>query len=390
VKAILVLLAIATLWTAAGSPVLAQAPSALPVRGLYLGAPKPGEVPLVVGFIRDALPREGVNTLVMEFDYRYQYTSHPEVMDADALSTSDVKAIVAACHAAGVRLIPLINLLGHQSWAAQTFGLLRAHPEFDETPGKYSDNKGIYCRSYCPLNPDLHKVVFDLIDELAAVCEADAVHVGMDEVFILADADCPRCGTRNRAELFAQEVRTLHDHLAASHREMWMWGDRLLDGTVTGAGEWEGSQNGTAWAINMVPRDIVICDWHYESAPPTAAYFAVQGFRVVYAPWRKTDVALAELDQVRSVRAHPDAVTAPRMLGMLETTWGSATDFIRAYNGDTSVPTSSGEAAATFKALFAEIRGKAVGRVSSRLAVRSRKSGARCDVPDARCQENSP
>ena len=28
----------------------------------------------------------------------------------------------------------------------------------------------------------------NLMDELAAVCEADAVHVGMDEVFILADA----------------------------------------------------------------------------------------------------------------------------------------------------------------------------------------------------------
>jgi hypothetical protein len=355
-KLVLLGIAATTFWTTAATPVPAQAPAPLPVRGLYLGAPKPNEVSLLVDFIRDALPREGVNTLVMEFDYRYQYTTHPEVVDADALSKSDVKQIVAACHAAGVRLIPLINLLGHQSWAAQTFGLLRAHPEFDETPGKYPGNKGIYCRSYCPLHPDVHKVVFDLIDELAAVCEADAVHVGMDEVFILADPDCPRCGTRNRAELFAQEVRTLHDHLAETHREMWMWGDRLLDGSVTGVGEWEGSQNGTAPAINMVPRDIVICDWHYESAPPTAAYFAVQGFRVLYAPWRKTDVALAELDQVRSVRAYPDAVTSPRMLGMLETTWGSASDFIRAYNGDASVKGSSAEAAATFRTLFGSIR----------------------------------
>ena len=343
------------------TPLLAQAPSALPVRGLYLGAPKPDEVPLVVNFIRDALPKEGVNTLVMEFDYRYQYTSHPEVVDAGALSKDDVKQIVAACHAANVRLIPLINLLGHQSWAEQTFGLLRAHPEFDETPKKYPNNQGIYCRSYCPLDPDVHKAVFDLIDELAAVCEADAVHVGMDEVFILADPDCPRCGTRNRAELFAQEVRTLHDHLAASHREMWMWGDRLLDGSVTGVGEWEGSEDGTAWAINIVPRDIVICDWHYESAPPTAAYFAVEGFRVVYAPWNKPDVALAELDQIRSVRAHPDAVTAPRLLGVLQTTWGSASDSIKAYNGDASVKGESAEAAATFKALFSGVRGQGSG-----------------------------
>jgi len=334
----------------------AAASSPFPVRGLYLGAPKPDEVALTVRFIREALPQEGVNVLVMEFDYRYQYTSHPEVVDAEALSKADVQAIVAACREAGVRLIPLINLLGHQSWAAQTFGLLRAHPEFDETPGKYPNNKDIYCRSYCPLHPDLHKLVFDLLDELAAVCEADAVHVGMDEVFILADADCPRCKTRTRAELFAQEVRTLHDHLAATHREMWMWGDRLLDGSVTGLGEWEASQNGTAWAITMVPRDIVICDWHYDAAPATAAYFAVEGFRVLYAPWRKTDVALGELDLIRSVRAHADETIAPRMLGVLQTTWGGASDFIKAYNRDASAPKESAEAAYTFRALFNAIR----------------------------------
>ena len=149
------------------------------VRGLYLAAPKPNEIPLAVSFIREALPKETVNVLVMEFDYRYSYVSHPEVVDADALSKADVKAIVAACHGAGVRLIPLINLLGHQSWEAKTFGLLRAHPEFDETPKKYPNNQGIYCRSYCPLHPDLHQVVFALTDELAEACEADAVQVWM-------------------------------------------------------------------------------------------------------------------------------------------------------------------------------------------------------------------
>jgi len=68
----------------------------LPVRGLHMAAPKPADLPLCLGFIRDALPKEGVNVLVMEFDYRYQFTSHPEVVDADALSKSDVQAIANA------------------------------------------------------------------------------------------------------------------------------------------------------------------------------------------------------------------------------------------------------------------------------------------------------
>ena len=311
---------------------------------------------MALRFIHEALPKEGVNVLVMEFDYRYQYKSHPEVTDADALSEDQVKQIVAACHDAGVRLIPLINMLGHQSWAAQTFGLLRAHPEFDETSGKYPGNQGIYCRSFCPLAPGLHNLVFDLIDELASVCQADAVHLGMDEVFLLGEDCCPRCRGKNRSELFAQEVRTLHDHLAATHREMWMWGDRFLDGDATGLGKWEASQNGTAPAINMVPRDIVICDWHYETAVPTAAYFAIQGFRVVSVPYQMPDVALNELEMIRKVRADATDALKARTLGVLQTTWGGLADFVQAYFGEGSPSPGGVKAAECFKALFREIR----------------------------------
>src|SRR5438067_662372 len=125
----------------------------LPVRGIHMGAPRSGDLPLLLRFIKEGAPQEGVNTIVLEINYRYQYSKHPEVVDADALSKDDIKSIVAACREANVKFIPMINLLGHQSWAKNTFGLLRAHPEFDETPAKYPDNQGIYCRSYCPLHP---------------------------------------------------------------------------------------------------------------------------------------------------------------------------------------------------------------------------------------------
>src|ERR1043166_618850 len=157
---------------------LHAASPAPPIRGLHISAPKADELPLAIKFIQEALPKEGVNVLVLEFNYRYQFSKRPEVAEPDALSREDVKQIVAACRKAGVRLIPQINLLGHQSWAKNTAALLRAHPEFDETPGKYPGNEGIYCRSYCPLHPAVHEVVFDLIDELAEACEADAFHVG--------------------------------------------------------------------------------------------------------------------------------------------------------------------------------------------------------------------
>lgn len=328
----------------------------LQVRGLHLSAPKPHEMADSLRFIREALPKEGVNLLVLEFGYRYQFTKRPEVVDPDALSREDVKSIVEACRAAGVRLIPQINLLGHQSWARTTHGLLRAHPEFDETPGKYPDNQGIYCRSYCPSHPDLHAVVFDLIDELAEACQADAFHVGMDEVFLLGEDDCPRCKGKSKDELFAQEVRRLRDHLAKSDRVMWMWGDRFLDGMAHGLGKWEADTLGIAPALRQIPKDIVICDWHYESAVPTASYFALEGFHVVSSPWRRPGVALAQLELIGHVRRNSPAPISTRMLGVLQTTWCGMGAFVKAYSGDRTADARAVEAALCFKTLFAALR----------------------------------
>jgi len=340
---------------------LNAASPAPPIRGLHLMAPGPDEMPIAVRFIKEALPKEGVNTLVLEVDYRYQFTKRPEVAEAGSLSLENLKTLVAACRQAGVRLIPGINLLGHQSWAKTTGALLRAHPEFDETQGKYPQNEGIYCRSYCPLHPQVHDVVFDLIDELADGFEADTVHVGMDEVFLLGEDECPRCKGKDKAELFANEVRALHDHLAESQRAMWMWGDRFLDGETTGIGKWEASVIQTHPAIHMVPKDIVICDWHYDRALPTPEHFAVEGFAVLACPWRKADVALGQLESVRRVRSHGTDAIAARIQGLLQTTWTGIGPFASVYFGDP--PAVSGrsnanvqEAVSCFRALFRELR----------------------------------
>ena len=311
---------------------------ALPVRGLHLSEPSAEGLPKFCHFIRDALPKEGINTLVVEFDYGYKFKTHPEVANPGALDEEQVGEIVAACKDANVRLIPQINMLGHQSWAETTFGLLRSHPEFDETPGKFPGNKGLYCRSYCPLVPGVHSLVFDLIDELADACHADAFHVGMDEVMTLGDPDCPRCKDIPKAKLFADEVNRLHDHLRAKGLQMWMWGDRFLDGKTTGIGDWAASGNDTQDAIRSVPHDIVICDWQYDHAEPTAGYFALSGFPIVTCPWRNSKAAVQQLADQRHIHSDANRATSRRAMGMMETTWIGADRFIDTYYGTLKNP----------------------------------------------------
>jgi hypothetical protein len=335
-----------------------EAESDVPVRGLHvLGPYSHNDVALCERFIREVLPKEGINTLVMELDYSFQFRSHPELTDEGAMDRDDVRRLSKACRDVGVKLIPELNCLGHQSWGKESGALLRKYPQFDETPKLAPDTKGIYCRSWCPLAPGLHEVVFDLLDELADACESDAVHCGMDEVFLIADPACPRCHGKDPAELFAAEVTLLHDHLKAKGRTMWMWGDRFLDGKTTGMGKWEASEVGTHPAADKVPKDIVICDWHYDKAWPTPEFFVKKGFRVLACPWRKSEVALAQLNLIRETHG----------LGMLQTTWVAFPDFARAYfGGDPTRPTlpvpaptaAAVESVACFRALCTATRGE--------------------------------
>jgi len=337
----------------------------LPVRGLCIAAPRPQQLPDFVKFIHSELAPRSVNTLILRVDYAYQYTSRPEMTDPHGLSQADVKSLVQVCRTNHIRLIPQINLLGHQSWQRKNGRLLEVHPEFDETPWvqapeKYSwpNPDRLYCRSYCPLHPQLHEVVLPLVDELCDVFETDAFHAGMDEVFYIGESKCPRCCGKDKSQLFAGEIKLLHDHLQSKSRQLWIWGDRLLDGETTGLGEWEASKNDTFRAIDLIPQDVFICDWHYERADPTAVYFAIKGFHVVTCPWRNPQTALQQLRDMLKFRQESSSAMQPRFQGIVETVWSDAGSFLkdfyapRATDDDKPVPRSP---AVCFRRLFEEI-----------------------------------
>lgn len=316
--------------------------SILPVRGFCIGAPKPKDVDAFTKFIAEELAPRNVNTLIVRVDYNYQFRSHPEfVADSLTLTKSDVRKMVNVCKKNNIRLIPQINLLGHQSWANHTYKLLAVYPQFDETPyvkmpEKYewpnADN--LYCRSYCPLHPDVHKVVFDLVDEICDVFETNAFHAGMDEVFYLGEDKCPRCSGRDKAELFAGEVRTIHNHLAEKNRQLWIWGDRLIDGKTTGLGMWEASYNNTYRAVDMIPKDVVIADWHYERADKTPVYFAMKGLNVITCPWRVPALAAEQTADMVNFRKESSKEMQPRFYGMMQTVWSDAASFLYGFYGN--------------------------------------------------------
>jgi hypothetical protein len=261
----------------------------------------------------------GVNTLVLETDYNFEFKSHPELSSPGCVTRARAHKLAVEARRLGIRLIPEINCLGHQSWSRKTLSLLEKYPAFDETPGQYPNNTNLYCRSWCPQNPEVNKVVFALVDELVSAFETDAFHAGMDEVFIIGSEYCPRCKGGDPAKLLAKAVNDFHRHIVKQRKwEMFLWADRLLDAKTMGYGEWESARNGTAGAVALIPKDIVLCDWHYEPRTnyPSVPFLVEKGFRVWPAGWKSLSAAQALSGFSRRQPSN-------RVLGYLCTTWGA-------------------------------------------------------------------
>ena len=170
-----------------------------------------------------------------------------------------------------------------------------------------------------PIQPRREPGRISLLDELIDAFDADALHVGMDEVFLIGNEKCPRCKGKDVGELFAGVVNALHQHLVKDKGvEMLMWGDRLLDAGKFSYGSWEASKTGSHRAIDQIPKDIIICDWHYERRAdyPSVRFFQQQGFRVLPSPWKNPDAGVAFIRCARK-----DATE--RMLGVLFTGWSA-------------------------------------------------------------------
>lgn len=313
------------LLVAAWTPVWASAEvnQSKPWRALHLLDYNSDSALDALGQNLENLAKQGINVIILEVDYNFAFKSHPELRrGTNPITRGGARRFAALCRKLGIRLIPEFQSLGHQSWKAETFPLLTVYPKFDSTPGAFPNNEGIYCREWDPLNPEVWQIVFKLMDEIIDAFRADAFHVGMDEIFLLGSERSPSTRGKDPGVLFAKAVNEIYAHLVRKRRvEMLMWGDRLIDGKKYDLGEWEASTNGTAAAIDLIPKDIIVCPWHYElrDSYPSIPMFIDKGFRVLPAGWKNVDATKALIDYSRT---HAD----PKLVGYMFTTWGVKKD----------------------------------------------------------------
>ncbi len=246
----------------------------LPVRGLSIPIPVsrwgyPNDPPVDPDFFIDFLDEFVIglklNLVVLILDQGVKLEGHPEVPGPAAWPKSTVARIIKHLRRAGVEVVPLLNCLGHANW------LNASHKELREDGDLYT---------ICTSHPAMREVLCGIIDEVVRLFQPRYFHIGMDEVRwktlrVPPEKRCKLCAGKDKADIFAGQVRMLHDFLAERGIKTMMWGDMLLPAHNGGP------PFNVARAITKIPRDVIICNWSTGVDPLSSWYFRSFGFQRV-------------------------------------------------------------------------------------------------------------
>jgi hypothetical protein len=200
-----------------------------------------------LGWLVAQLPRYadwGYDELYLHLEDAVEYPSLPGVARADAYSYRDFEKLVGGATRAGIKVVPIVNLLGHTQYLIKTPALR------DLNELRAADGSPLPRGQLCPLHPRTLAVAERLLRDMAPFCTAGKVHVGLDESFHLAR--CPRCRAE-AAEIgigghFASHVSRLHALTTRLGLRMAMWADMLAL---------------VPEAIPLLPPGLIACDWYY-------------------------------------------------------------------------------------------------------------------------------
>jgi len=277
-------------------------------RGLWLGEAN-GEQPVepIKTIIRRIMARYKLNVLVFGYDFAvFRWDHRPELNGRrSCLSMKDLGGLADLARDNFIEFIP-----------AFPSKFVTGLPKDQAAAIVESSDPSLKCNAYCPSNPKSYELIFDLFDQMIQATKPRYFHIVHDEMNCMGL--CDKCRGVGNHKLLAQDVTRLRDWLAARNIRAMMCGDMLLE-----EARWKplGVQHAnsdahlnTHGAVDLIPRDIIINDWHYEVCKeyPTLAYFREKGFDVVASPWYAHECCYQIAQDAAKAKA----------LGVMVTSWG--------------------------------------------------------------------
>lgn len=179
---------------------------------------------------------------------------------------------------------------------------------------------------YCPSSERTYKIMFGALENVIRALNPKYISIGHDEILGLnRDSRCKKRNLTN-AELLAYEINRLNDFVKSMdpNIRLLMWDDMINPSHIGGNEnlqvEFGGVPGKTSDAIDLIPKDMIIMIWWYDSndrinkRKNSPAFFESKGF----------DYLVAGYKDKKNIKNWTELIeNKKRCLGVLTTTWDS-------------------------------------------------------------------
>jgi hexosaminidase len=185
------------------------------------------------------LSKQGINTLVMEWEATYPFQEDPLIPNRFAYTRQEVKDFIQYCRTLHIDVIPLQQSFGHVEYILRNYKYARLR----------EDDKDF--SQVCPSEPEKNKELFTrLFKDMASMHPSPYFHIGGDETHLLGH--CEKCKKRAAeigiSRLYFDHIKMLCDIVVSLGKRPVLWADIALKYPEY---------------INLLPKETIFVDWNY-------------------------------------------------------------------------------------------------------------------------------
>ncbi|HJP62917.1 MAG TPA: beta-N-acetylhexosaminidase [Mucilaginibacter sp.] len=185
------------------------------------------------------LSKQGINTLVMEWEATYPFLSDPLIPNRFAYTRQEVKDFIKYCQTLHIDVIPLQQSFGHVEYILRNY----KYAALREDDKDFSQ--------VCPSEPELNKELFTrLFKDMVSLHPSPYFHIGGDETHLLGH--CEKCKKRAAevgiSRLYFDHIKMLCDIVVSLGKRPVVWADIALN---------------YPQYISLLPKETIFVDWNY-------------------------------------------------------------------------------------------------------------------------------
>ena len=209
----------------------------------------------------------GYNMLILNIEYRFHFSSHPEIAMPDSLTPDAVRRLDKIAKEHNMQLVPCMNCAGHCDGIGMT-------DRYNSLCAKDNDNdRGV---EQLRINlPEAEQFMLELYADLYECFSSKYFLVGGDEIRRL-EMLYPKLAPEQRMREAILYLNRIIADVKVHGKTPMMWGDMLVKYPAV---------------MELLDKDVVVCDWAYFSSPATKSvsnketlsFFKKEGYRTIFA-----------------------------------------------------------------------------------------------------------